>query len=260
MLMSSAKRAPRPQAGINSLEVGLRLAQVLAQTGVPQALKDIAVGAGMSPAKAHRYLVSLIRSGLAEQESESGRYRLGPLALELGMSALRGLDVLKFGGEAVAQLRAQIDETVMLAIWGNRGPVVVRWEESTRPVVTNVRPGWVMPLANSATGRVFAAYLPASVTEALLDEEFAKLPQERAGYAAVLKEIRARGLARVEGGLLRGVGALAAPVFGASGGIAAVLTVVGIQGAVDVRWQGSLASAVRAAAQRLSRRLGFIPG
>lgn len=244
------------QAGVNSLEIGLRLAGVLAQTGLPEALKDLAAKAGMPPAKAHRYLVSLIRAGLAEQDLESGRYRLGPLALELGLGALRGLDVLKLGGEAVAELRAATDETVMLCIWGNRGPVVVRWEESTRPVATNVRAGWVMPLANSATGRLFAAYLPQSATAPLLKEEFARMPQARAGYAALLKDIRARGLSRVEGDLLRGVSGIAAPVFGLEGTMVAALTLVGIQGTIDIGWNGDMARALKQAAERLSRRLG----
>src|SRR5688500_15228170 len=123
--------------GINSLEIGLRLARVLGELGGAQALKDVAAAAGLPPANAHRYRVSLIRAGLAEQERESGRYRLGPFALELGMAALRDIDVLHFGAEVITDLRNEIDETVLLAIWGNKGPVVVRWEESSRPVATN---------------------------------------------------------------------------------------------------------------------------
>lgn len=253
------ERPPMPQrAGINSLEVGLRLAGVLAEQAQPWALKDLAAGAGMPPAKAHRYLVSLIRAGLAEQDRESGRYRLGPLALELGLGALRSLDVLKFGGEVLADLRAAIDETVLLAIWGNKGPVVVRWEESSRPVATNVRAGWVMPLANSATGRLFAAYLPRSATAPVLECEFAQRPEERKGYAARLTEIRAHGLSRVEGDLLRGVASVAAPVFGLGGGIVAVIAALGLQTAFDVAWDGPIARAVRGAAQGLSRRIGFV--
>ena len=141
-------------------------------------------------------MVSLIRAGLAEQDRESGRYRLGPLALELGLTALRTMDVLKFGAEVIADLRAEIDETVLLAIWGNKGPVVARWEESTRPVASNVRAGWVMPLANSATGRLFAAHLPDAVTAPILKAEFARRPEAKRGYAERLEEIRARGLSR----------------------------------------------------------------
>lgn len=243
--------------GINSLETGLRLARVLAQESWPLALKDVAARAQMAPAKAHRYLVSLIRAGLAEQDRETGRYRLGPFALELGLSALGSVDVLKLGGETIAELRAAIDETVLLAVWGNKGPVVARWEESSRPVATNVRAGWVMPLANSATGRLFAAYLPESVTAPLLRAEFARMPEAKRGYAARLDEIRQRGLSRVQGDLLRGVASVAAPVFGHDGAIVAVIAALGPQGGFDVAWSGDIASAVQRAARNLSMRLGY---
>ena len=252
-------QAARQRAGINSLEVGLRLAKVLAEDGSPLALKDLAARAHMPPAKAHRYLVSLIRAGLADQDRESSRYRLGPLAIDLGLAALGAMDVIRFGAEAIAELRAAIDETVLLAIWGNKGPVVARWEESSRPVATNVRAGWVMPLANSATGRLFAAYLPASVTAPMLKTEFARMPQAKQGYAERLEEIRARGLSRVQGDLLRGVASVAAPVFGHGGGIVAVIAALGPQGGFDVAWDGPIASAVKRAARGLSARLGHRP-
>lgn len=243
--------------GINSLETGLRLARVLADEAWPLPLKGVAARAHMPPAKAHRYLVSLIRAGLAEQDRESGRYRLGPLALDFGLSALRQLDVLKFGGEALADLRAAIDETVLLAVWGNKGPVVARWEESSHPVATNVRAGWVMPLANSATGRLFTAYLPDALTAPILKAEFARTPEAKRGYAERLEEIRARGLSRVQGDLLRGVASVAAPVFGHGGGIVAVIAALGPQGGFDVAWEGPIATAVKRAARGLSARVGY---
>lgn len=245
--------------GVRSVEIGLRLVRQLAERDAPLALKDLAAAAGMPAAKAHRYLVSLIRAGLAEQDRESGRYRLGPFALDLGLAALRQLDALKFGGEVLADLRVLIDETVLLAVWGNKGPVVARWEESNRPVATNVRAGWVMPLVDSATGRCFAAYLPEAQTAPLLETEFAIKPGERGRYAARLAEIRAHGLARVEGDLLRGVAAVAAPAFDHRGGIVAVIAALGPQGAFDIAWDGRNAAAVKEAARRLSARLGHRP-
>jgi DNA-binding IclR family transcriptional regulator len=250
-------QARRERAGINSLEVGLRLARVLAQESWSLPLKDVASRADMAPAKAHRYLVSLIRAGLAEQDRETGRYRLGPFALELGLSALGSIDVLKLGAETITDLRAEIDETVLLAVWGNKGPVVARWEESSRPVASNVRAGWVMPLANSATGRLFAAHMPQSVTAPLLKAEFARMPEAKTGYAARLEEIRTRGLSRVQGDLLRGIASVAAPVFGHDGGIVAVIAALGPQGGFDVAWDGDIATAVKRAARDLSARLGY---
>jgi DNA-binding IclR family transcriptional regulator len=141
----------------------------------------------------------------------------------------------------------------LLAIWGNKGPVVARWEESSRPVATNVRAGWVMPIANSATGRCFAAYLGANVTAPLLRLSAA----ERKRYAARLEEIRAHGLSRVEGDLLRGVSSVAAPVFRHDGTIVAVIAALGPQTAFNVAWEGPIARATKAAAKRLSARLGY---
>lgn len=245
------------RAGINSFEVGLQIARVLAAPPSPQPLKHIAAGAGMPAAKVHRYLVSMIRSGLAEQDRETGHYRLGPLALELGLSALRDLDILKCGAETITELRDAIDETVLLAIWGNKGPVVVRWEESSRPIATNVRAGWVMPLAKSATGRIFAAYIPQALTEPLLQAEFARRPERRAAYSACLEDVRSRGLSRVEGDLQREISGIAAPIFGHDGNLVAAIGTMGPQGWFDISWNGTIARATREAAERLSRRIGF---
>lgn len=255
----AASRKPAG-GGVNSLETGLHLARVLAVSGTPQALKDVAAAAGMPAAKAHRYLVSLIRAGLAEQDAGSSRYRLGPLALDLGLAALNGLDVGRFGAETLTALRAQIDETVLLAIWGNKGPVVVRWEECSRPVATNVRAGWVMPLVNSATGRLFAAYLPTVATAALLKAEFAHLPhraRERDAYALRLERIRASGLSLVEGDLQPGVAAVAAPVFSQGGAMVAAIAALGLQGSFDLSASGPIVSAVKASSLGLSKRLGY---
>lgn len=246
----------RPRAGVNSLEVGLRLAGALAERTSPQALKDLAVSAGMSPPKAHRYLVSLIRAGLAEQDRESGRYRLGPLALHFGLAAFRALDVLKFGTEVIADLRATIDETVVIAIWGNHGPVVARWEETSRPIATNVRAGWVMPLTNSATGRLFAAYLPAKLTADLLTKELSQSRISTKEFMARLAHIRTSGLSAVEEELMPGVVAIAAPVFDHEGGMVAAICAVGATSAMDVSLHGRVAATVKQAAQRLSQRLG----
>jgi DNA-binding IclR family transcriptional regulator len=255
--MARAPARKTAPGGVNSLELGLSVARALASRAQPQALKDVAAAAGMTPAKAHRYLVSLIRAGMAEQEHESSRYRLGPLALELGLAALNGLDVLKFGGEAVSELTATIDETALLAIWGNKGPVVVRWEESTRPIATNVRAGWVMPLTSSATGRLFAAYLPPLATAAMIKAELRGDARALARFGERLAQIRAAGVSLVDGDLLPGVAAVAAPVFGHDGQLAASLAALGLQGSFDIGPKSPVIDAVRQAAMALSRRLGY---
>lgn len=253
--MPEKKPVGTSRAGIGSLETGIRLARVLAAFDAAQPLKRLSEAAGMAPAKAHRYLVSLIRAGLAEQDRATGRYRLGPLALEFGLAAFRNDELLSVGGEVLVDLRDEIDETALLAVWGNRGPVVMRWVESSRPVATNVRPGWVMPVTQSATGRCFAAHLPSALVKPFLPRD----THLRTRFLHSLEAIRAEGLARVEGDLLPGVSAVAAPVFRHDGAIAAVIAALGPEGAFDPRFNGRAARSTAAAARRLSGRLGHHP-
>ncbi len=59
----------------------------------------------MSPAKAHRYLVSFLRLGVVAQDPLSGRYELGGFALQLGLARLARIDGVKLARIALAELR-----------------------------------------------------------------------------------------------------------------------------------------------------------
>ncbi|OPX53822.1 IclR family transcriptional regulator, partial [Oceanospirillum multiglobuliferum] len=65
------------RSGIQSIEVGFRLLEVLTNEPRAMMLRDLAKLAQMSPAKAHRYLVSFQRLGVVAQDPVSGRYELG---------------------------------------------------------------------------------------------------------------------------------------------------------------------------------------
>lgn len=249
----------KPQQGVQSVEVGMTLARCLA--GAPEAmtLKQLAAAAGMSPPKAHRYLVSLVRAGLVERHPATGRYDLGRLALEMGLTALGRLDVMELATQALHRVRERLDETVLLAVWGNRGPTVVRWLESSQSVTVNVRLGSVMPLLSSATGRVFLAYLPRAMTAALAKAE-GGAPGSRYRTStqidALAEEVRARGLSHVRGDMLPGVAALGAPVFNHQGEAAAAIVALGIEEAFDDRWEGDVALTLYEESRALSSRLG----
>ena len=76
---------------IRSIEVGFRVIRALLSAQRATPLRDIAAAAGMPPSKAHLYLASFVREGMAYQDPETGHYGLGPFAVRLGLSALRQL-------------------------------------------------------------------------------------------------------------------------------------------------------------------------
>ena len=81
--------------GVQSLEVGMGILKAMVFGKRSMMLKDIAAAADMPPSKAHRYLVSLIRSGLVEQDPLTSRYNLGPFALNIGLVAIVQDDMKK---------------------------------------------------------------------------------------------------------------------------------------------------------------------
>ena len=95
----------KERAGIQSVEVGFGLLQVLGEAAGPLMLRDLARAANMSAAKAHRYLVSFQRLELVVQDSASTRYDLGPAALKLGLASLSRLDAVRLARQRVALLK-----------------------------------------------------------------------------------------------------------------------------------------------------------
>ena len=254
----------KARLGIQSVEVAGRILAALIKAGRPVALKDLARLAGMPPGKAHRYLVSLVRIQLVSQEAISGNYGIGPMAITLGLTGLRGIEVVRTALELMPVLRDEIDETVMLIIWGSHGPVVHAFEESSRPVFMNVRVGATLPMLQTAVGRLFAAYLPAKQTRDLIEAERRAIaaggrepPSDRA-WAQELDEVRRTGLASVAGELLPGINAIAAPVFDHKGRVAAIIGALGRAEDMDVAYDGVAATAVKRSAAEISRRIGYL--
>ncbi|SEH46478.1 IclR family transcriptional regulator [Tardiphaga sp. OK245] len=250
--------------GIQSIEVGGELLQALVRNGEPMMLRDLAREAGMSPAKAHPYLASFSRIGLIEQDPSTGRYEFGALALELGIVTLRRLSAVRVATPAITALAGTIDHAVSLAIWGTHGPTVVRMEEPSHPVHIAMRVGSTVSLLETATGRIFAAFMPPATISAALTENLDRLsigydPNRKIKGPAIdkiLADIRTRGLARAVGEPLRGVNAFSAPVFDHSGEVVLAVTAMGAVGTFDVSWNSPIASALLDCTNAISRRLG----
>jgi DNA-binding IclR family transcriptional regulator len=250
--------------------VGGRLLLALAHHGQPLALKDLAAAAGMSAGKAHPYLVSFIRLGLVERETEGGRYGLGPLALQMGLIGLQQYDPVRLATERIDELARTTGHTVAIAVWGHRGPTLVRIAEAPSPVHVSMRHGTVMSISDTASGRLFAAFGPLDAVREALDNEARLAPARPArvrggrfglgtAFDREVERVRADGIAAVDGVALPGVSAVSAPVFDARGRLVLSLTAIGPSATFDSALDGAVAAALRPAAAQLSLRLGWKP-
>ena len=253
----------RERRGIQSIEVGGEILKVLCSDPRPMALRDLAKAANMASGKIHPYLVSFGKIGLVAQDPVTGYYLLGPMAIQLGLTSLQTLNPIREATPFAEALANETSHSVALAVWGNLGPTIVRLIDASYPVHTNIRTGTVMSLANTATGRVFSAYLPRQLIDKMLKDDCIRLgpdiahPLDAKVVENLIDETRARHLSRGVNHPTPGVASFSAPVFDYSGNIALAVTIMGPTGTFDPDWNGPVAKALHSCTTAISRRLGY---
>lgn len=242
----------------------MTLLKTLARMGGQASLTALADQVQEAPAKVHRYLVSLVQEGLVAQDPRTQHYRLGPEAIQVGLAAMRQADPVRAAEASLIRLRDGLQVTSFLAVMGNLGPVIVRWEEPVLPVTVNVRVGSVMSLLWSATGRTFLAFSDNQAIQEQAGRELVEASEERraslsevAPIAQLRNEVRSLGCAAIRDVYLKGISAVAAPVHDFSGQVCAVITALGATGGFDPAPSGRIGAAVRAEARRVSADLGY---
>lgn len=246
------------------MEVGGRILSTMVLAGQPVMLRDIAAGAKVTPAQAHAYLVSFRKLGLVEQDAASGRYQLGPFALQLGLARLRSFNPLRMASDAVVGLAAELGLMVTVTVWGPFGATIVQVHEATDQVHVNLRAGAVYSLTGTATGRVFAAFLPAAVVKPRVAAELREdgrgqrigSPASSEQFAREVAEIERLGYAIAVGSPIPGINAVSAPVFDHTGQMQLAVTLIGPAGLVDVGQDSPQARRLLAFTAQLSAQLG----
>lgn len=254
--------APRvEQIGVQSVEIAGHILKTLASLDGPQTLSALSAAAGLSSAKAHRYLVSLIRGGFVEQSATDGRYDFGGATRLIGRAAMNRLDIVRIGTPLLSKLRDELQETVFMGVWTPQGPMVIEWFDIVRPVSVILRPGSILPLHTSALGLICAAYLTPEIIERALEAE---APQPllrsrklaKSKQAELVEQIRQAGFSVVQGDLINGLDAVAVPVLNHRQELVACLAAVGASGPFDISASGRVVRALKAAADRFAQSLG----
>ncbi len=230
---NARNNAPRR---IKSIEVGFRILRILERANGKLPLRDIATTAGMPASNVYLYLASFIHEGMAEQDPVTSHYGLGPLAIQLGASALKQSNLIDLANGILTSLREQTRNSVFLSVWGNRGPAIVFKIDGEMYGPMGVQVGHVLPLLSTATGRVFLSYIPATHTKDMVEQERQASLSLAGGFDERIRElaidhmvedVRKHRLAQTDAKMSGGYPAAAVPVFEQSGQLCAVITMLG---------------------------------
>ena len=252
----------REEIGVTrTLDRGLAILEAVAAAG-QASLSDIARATTMSASTAFRLIETLERRGFLARSEETGAYRIGSRAFDVGAafsSATRLNDVAR---PLMRRLAEELGESVALAVREGAQVMYVEQFEARSAVRMIARLGSRMPVHCTAVGKVMVAWL----WEARIDDIVGREPYERhtpntltrrAGLLRDLGQVRDRGYAVDAQEYEADVRCVAAPLRNRDGEVVAALSVSAPAGRLGASREPALARALLETAAEVSARLGW---
>lgn len=219
---------------------------------------------GLARSTTHRLLTTLTTRGYVRQDAASGRYRIGLRTFEVGSAFVAQSQITDIARPIMRELNRQFNETVSLAVIDGDEAVYVDVVESNQTLRTFARVGARVPLHPTGVGKaLMMGFSPADLNRYLKARPLkAYTPTTITSAETLMSEIQR---AQSPGYILDreefhfGVRCGAAPVRNHAGQVIAALSISGPAYRIVDKFWLTTASAVAAAAQELSRSLGYQP-
>lgn len=181
---------------------------------------------------AHRILKELVALAFLRFDESTKHYRLGPGALQVGMAALRGLDVPVLARPYLRRLVQQTGETATLSVRQGWERVYIDQVLSPHEIRMSVPLGTSHPLhAGSSSKAILAALSDEEIQEYLDARPLTSITDatitSKSELLAEIERIREVGYAASSGERQSGAGSVAAAVFTAGGDVFGSISLCG---------------------------------
>ena len=199
---------------------------------------------------------TLQRQGLVRGSGEPLRYTLDHKVLTLADAWLAQIDIVRCAEEALADLWARTDETVVLNIPIQGGTrLTIKELRSKQPLSLGLGIGYAAPLTEGASGRSMLAFFSPDQIDGVL--RGVADAHKREAVRADLERIVERGYSLTIGQRITGAIAIAAPVFDHSGEVVASLCLFGPEARLTEDLRARYISLVVNSAAQVSTLMGF---
>ena len=254
--MSSFRTASPP-----AVDRALSIMEVLAASNHGLRLRDVSAKLAIPRSSAHSVLLALERRGYLQRNDSTGRYFFGPKILSLANVALRGMALREVAYPALLNLMRGTGLTVNMAVLDRQEAVLIEQIEPVQVSAPMVWLGTHLDLHCTALGKALAAFQPRQEWDRLVaylarprhnDNTISSSGRFRRELAAT----RERGYAVDNEEFDLGMRCLAAPVFGASGGTVAAISLKGSSSEIHDGNVESLVKSLLGAASAISQALG----
>jgi len=220
---------------------------------------ELARRTALHPSSVSRFLATLVDAGLVRHVAETGRYRLGLRFVELGNAVLAHLDLREIARPHLRALVEETGETATLSAPGDPDAITVDFVQSASSVQSVARVGRPSVAHATATGKVALAFGDVELPAGPLRAFTGRTVVDRTVLRREGRRVRGQGWAQATGEREDDLNAVAAPVRGSRGELAAVL---GVQGPASRFGEEAMTRALEpllARAAAISDALGWRP-
>jgi DNA-binding IclR family transcriptional regulator len=218
----------------------------------------------MSKSSVHRLLNTLAHKGYIEKNPQTGRYRLTYQLFVVASAAAGRYGLKETAAPVMERLAIGTGESVNLGVLEQDRVLNIHKVEGPQPIRLHIdAPGGVKAHATGLGKVLLAGLEPKELDRRLASARLTRLTPttitSRRALQAELQRVRARGYAVDNEECSSGVRAVAAPIRDRQGTVVAALSVAGPTHRFTEQRIANLAPSVRAAAEEISRRLGYSP-
>ena len=247
---------------IQSVERAANILRALGTGTSRMGVTEIAERLGLAKGTCYGLLRTLEKQELVEQDPETGKYRLGPMMLQLGNAFLDNHELRGRSLLWADSLASRVGESVRVAVLNGSNVLIVHHVFRPDNSVQILEVGASIPWHACALGKAIVAYVEPSARAELLEGPLIPLTgrtlTDPAALSVALDEVVALGAATEDQEAVVGEAEVAAPVFGHHGRPSGA---IGVAGSVDRLMAGdqplaAILAAVRETARGLSRDMG----
>ena len=188
---------------------------------------ELARRLGLAPSTVSRQLGTLASTGLVEHDPESGRYRLGIRIVRLANAVLARLDVREIARPHLEELVRLTGETATLHVPGDEDAITVDFVPSAHFVRHVTQLGRPSIAHATSAGKVMLAFADRPLPRGPLKAYTRRTITSPRALAAETARVRSQGYAAAFEEREPGLNAVAAPVWSATGALAAIVALQG---------------------------------
>lgn len=247
---------------LSSVRNGCKLLKIFLDSPKELGVTELSKKMQLSKGAVHKLLTTLESEGFIRKNEKTKQYTLGYTLLELGTKVLKNHDIVDFSMPFINNLLTRTNELIVLCVRDGKDAIYVAKVDSPHPIRFTVESFRRFPLYSTTAARVLLAYQPEAFQDEILAEPLKTYTthsfQSVAEIKQNLRKIRECGYEISSNRRNEGVTGIAAPIFDASGQIAASISVIGPSDRVQPQVDEILRE-LQATVREMSVQLGYRP-